>query len=540
MGAVIPAFGGLRPGGEGGFSLVPWQDVLAAPGIERSIWLSVKTGVIATFGAVVLSFLLVAGWYGTRFFRVIEQALSPLLAVPHVTAALALAFLIAPSGWGFRLLSPWLTGLERPADLLIVQDPGGWSLIAGLVAKEIPFLLLMQLAALPQAAPVERMKIAQATGYGRIVGFALAVFPGVYTQMRMPIYAALAYAMSNVDMAMVLGPSTPPTLAVLILDWMTDPDLTLRAPAAAAALLQLALVVGVLVLWRLSERLVARLGCMALWRGVRGASFVDPVARWLGLGAAAIVALALFGGLIANLLWSFAGRWRFPQGLPDTFKTRAWMQQGPEVLETAAGTLALALTVAAVALILVIGCLENEYRWGRSLGAGGLAVLYLPLILPQITFLPGLQILLLTAGADQGVLPVILMHLVFVLPYVFLSLAGAFRAWDARFGIAALALGASPLGVLWRVRMPMLTRPLLTALAVGVAVSLGQYLPTLLASGGRFTTLTTEALSIASGGDRRAIGVWATTLTLAAWAPFAVAVLVPRWVYRNRRGVLDA
>ena len=43
----------------------------------------------------------------------------------------------------------------------------------------------------------------------------------------------------------------------------------------------------------------------------------------------------------------------------------------------------------------------------------------------------------------------------------------------------------------------MLLRPLLIALAVGFAVSVAQYLPTLFAGGGRFSTLTTEALSLA-------------------------------------------
>ena len=40
--------------------------------------------------------------------------------------------------------------------------------------------------------------------------------------------------------------------------------------------------------------------------------------------------------------------------------------------------------------------------------------------------------------------------------------------------------------------------------AVGFAVSAGLYLPTLFAGGGRFVTLTTEAVTLASGGDRRA------------------------------------
>lgn len=128
-------------------------------------------------------------------------------------------------------------------------------------------------------------------------------------------------------------------------------------------------------------------------------------------------------------------------------------------------------------------------------------------------------------------------HLVFVLPYVFLTLSGPWPAWDARQGIAAAALGSAPGAVLWRVRLPMMLRPLLVAAAVAMAVSVGQYLPTLLAGGGRIATLTTEAVALGSGGDRRAIGVYAVAQTVAATLPFAVALALPVILWRNRRGL---
>lgn len=84
----------------------------------------------------------------------------------------------------------------------------------------------------------------------------------------------------------------------------------------------------------------------------------------------------------------------------------------------------------------------------------------------------------------------------------------------------------------------MLIRPALTAAAVGIAVSVGLYLPTVLIGGGRVASLTTEAVALTSGGDRRAIGVFALLQTAAALLPFAVAVLVPAWLWRNRRGLL--
>src|SRR5690606_3117025 len=99
---------------------------------------------------VLFVMLFVAGWAGTRSFSRVQHLLSPLLSVPHTAAAFGLVFLIAPSGMIARVLSPELTGWTRPPDLLIVNDPLGLSMTAGLVLKEIPFLLLIALAALSQ------------------------------------------------------------------------------------------------------------------------------------------------------------------------------------------------------------------------------------------------------------------------------------------------------------------------------------------------------------------------------------------------------
>ena len=86
----------------------------------------------------------------------------------------------------------------------------------------------------------------------------------------------------------------------------------------------------------------------------------------------------------------------------------------------------------------------------------------------------------------------------------------------------------------------MLLHPILTAVAVGLAVSVGQYLATLLIGGGRVQTLTTEAVALASGGDRRAIGVYGLMQTAAALVPFALALLLPAYLWRNRRGLQHA
>lgn len=264
---------------------------------------------------------------------------------------------------------------------------------------------------------------------------------------------------------------------------------------------------------------------------------LDLVLRPLGLVLGGISALAVLAGLAGLAVWSVAGFWAFPDALPQGFDLRSWIRHLPGILSAAGTTALIAALSTGFALILVIGCLESEFRSGHSLTRRGLWLIYLPLLVPQTAFLPGLQSLLLSIGADRAIWAVVLAHLVFVLPYAFLSLGDPWRAWDRRNATVAAALGTSPRGILWRVRLPMLLRPILTTAAVAFAVSVGQYLPTLLVGGGRVATLTTEAVALASGGDRRAIGVYGVSQTLAVLVPFILALAVPAVVWRNRRAL---
>jgi len=190
-----------------------------------------------------------------------------------------------------------------------------------------------------------------------------------------------------------------------------------------------------------------------------------------------------------------------------------------------------------VALVLALACLENEQRRGLTVGQGALWALYLPLLVPQIGFLFGAQMLLVHFSLDATLFAVIWAHLIFVMPYVFLSLADPFRALDPRYARSAAALGASPMRIFFTVKLPMLARSLAIACAIGFAVSIALYLPTLFAGAGRIATLTTEAVTLSSGGDRRVIGVYAFIQALLPLAVYAIALALPALIYRNRKGL---
>lgn len=532
-GILLPAFGYLPVLGRSDASLQPFRDLLAMPGLTRSVLLSLGAGLAATLGAFAVVVLFIAGWRGTRIFAVLERFVSPLLSVPHAAAAFGLAFLIAPSGFLVRLVSPWATGWERPPDLLIVQDRLGLAMIAGLIVKEMPFLLLMAVAALPQARASEMQRMSAALGYGRIMGFLHGTLPALYGQIRLAVLAVLAYATSVVDLAMILGPTTPAPLAVRILDWQGDPDLDRHFVAAAGAVLQIGVTALALAIWLAGERAcgaLARRVASSGWRG-RADRPLRLVAAWLmALSAAIVVA-----GILLLALWSVAGPWPFPEALPRTISFAVWMQLLPDLAGPVRDTFALGAAAAFIAVVLALGALEYEARSGRNRSGRALKSLFVPLLVPQIAFLFGLQVLFSVLGWDGRFAAVLLAHLVFVFPYVFLSLSDPWWHWDPRYGLVTRALGRGPAALFWLVRLPMLARPVLVAAALGFAVSVALYLPTLLIGAGRWPTVTTETVALASGGGRKLIGATALVQALLPFLGFALAALVPALLFRNRR-----
>ena len=263
LGTLLPSVGYLPGLGGDHLSLEPWRRLLAAPELPGALAVTLISGL----GATLLSFLLAVGiaatLQGTRLFALLRRLLAPLLAMPHAALALGVAFLIAPSGWLMRALAPLLFADGGPPAFGLPGDSLGLALMAGMVLKETPFLLLAIVAALGQLPAEAMLATSRLLGYRPATAWLKVILPQLYRQLRLPIYAVLAFSLSVVDMSMILGPSTPPSLAVLLLRWFNAADLDSIFPATAGAALQILLVAAAILLWHLGERAVARFaaGC---------------------------------------------------------------------------------------------------------------------------------------------------------------------------------------------------------------------------------------------------------------------------------------
>ncbi len=524
MGAAL---GHLPALGQPGPSLAPLYDFLAQPGLATALRITLVTGFAATLISLILALALVA-LITDGTLRIIAHLLTPFLAIPHAAMAVGLAFVLAPSGWLARALAPFV-GWARPPDLSSVNDAYGVALTVGLVIKETPFFILVILAALTQIPLRAHVATAQSLGYGLGAMWAKVLVPQLWPLIRLPVYVVLIYGLSVIDMALILGPANPPTAAVLVARMFSSPDLEQILPASAGAIGLGFLAAGCITLLWASERALSRLGPVWIRRGARRSVWDGAFYGGIAIGVALLAVGAL--AMLSLGLWSVTWRWSWPLLLPESVSLEAWQHSALDFGRLFQTTALIALTCTALCLAFSVAWLEN---WPKPKFE---VLIYLPLLIPQISFLFGMNTMLLQRGAHGTLGAVIWAHCLFVLPYMMIALSGPWRGLDPRYAQAAASLGASRWRQLWAIKLPMLLSPILAAVAVGVAVSVAQYLPTLFLGAGRVATMTTEAVTLATSSDRRVMGLVGTLQSTLPFAAYLAAFVLPRLAHKNRRAL---
>ncbi len=497
------------------------NDAQWLPALGLTLW----TGLASTALAWLIAARLLAQGFVRQRLGALLSGLPVMLATPHAAFAIGLVFLIAPSGWILRALSPWLTGFDWPPPWPTTQDPWGLGLVVALTLKEIPFLLWTAATQLQRDDLRQRWRaehtLAQTLGYAPERAWWRVIWPQLAPRLFWPLLAILAYGLTVVDMALVIGPASPPTLAVLAWQWLQDAAVAVNARGAAAGGVLALTVLAAALGWRALQAAVARRTRRASGARGRQASASSSLhGLWLLIGVYAAVLLTLAVG-------SVAGVWRFPGLWPDALTAQAWFSVWTS-LNTVGTTLGLALASTTLALAWCVAWLELSPRaWDRALRP----LLYLPLVLPAVLWVVGLYSVALQWQLEGRWLGLLLAHTVMVLPYVLLALSPAYLGFDPRAAALSDSLGHSRAAFLWRVKWPLLRRSLAASAAVGFAVSVTQYLPTLYIGAGRFATVTTEAVTLAAGAQRSLTSAYAGLQFLLPVLAFALAA----WIGRPRR-----
>lgn len=503
-----------------------WRALAADPLWQSALLASVFTGVLSTLLSLALSLWTLSRVFATPAWSRLVRTLPALLAMPHAAFAIGTVAVLAPTGWLMRGIAP-LADWQEPPAWPTVQDPWGLSLVLVLVLKETPFLLWVGASHLQRddtgPGMVRALQLAYTLGYSRPAAWWRIAVPQLLPRLTWPLLAVLAYALTVVDVAQIIGPGAPPPLSVLAWQWLQSPNAEdIEQGTTAAVLLTLCLVAVAGTVW------AATRGGWPLWlrrwwsAGVvrtRSTSFSGPALALLGLPYLAV--------MWALTLGSVTGVWRFPELWPQTISWEAWsaVQASPRVL---VDTLSLGLVSAVISLVMAVAWLEwMPPAWDARLRP----LAYVTLVFPTVLWVIGMQHLALGLGLDNRWLGVLMAHILVVLPYALIALSPAYQGLDRRLWHTASSLGHGRWAFLLQVKWPLLRAAMASALAIGFAVSVAQYLPTLYVGGGRISTVTTEAVTLSSGGQRSLSAAFAwLQWTLPALAFAAAAGFGrPRW-----------
>lgn len=504
-----------------------WIDLVTDPQTLPALAMTLWSGGLSSLLALALCALLLQWSFPSGRWPRLVRLLGPLLAVPHAAFAIGLVFLLAPSGWLLRWLSPWATGLHAPPAWPTTQDPWGLGLVLVLVAKEVPFLLWAAATELQRPDVALRLtrelQVARSLGYSPQRAWWCVLWPQLLPRLRWPALAVLIYSLTVVDMALIIGPTSPPPLSVLAWQWLQDADLRRNAQGAAAGWLLALVVAGVVTLarWAMAwphwqhQRTSGRRGSVASIVHHQAYVTTGRMPFWRGNGAVLLLLPPYLAVMLALAVGSVAGIWRFPAVWPQTLTLQAWASVANSS-STLWSTLSLAASSATLALCWSVAWLEYApAHWQAAMQR----LIYLPLLLPPVLWVVGVHSLALRLGIDASWTGVALAHTLAATPYVLMAVGPAYGGFDARLKHVTSSLGHGQWMFLWRVKWPLLRAALAFGFATGFAVSVAQYLPTLFVGAGRVGTVTTEAVTLAAGAQRALTAAY-------AWLQWVLPVLV--------------
>ncbi len=379
-----------------------------------------------------------------------------------------------------------------------------------LVLKELPFLLLMIAAQLKQVPAGSWLTQAQSYGYSQRQAWWRVVTPELLKRLTLPMAAVIIYSLSVVDIPLLVGSNTEALLAQRVYEWTFQFSPESQSKAVAGAWILMVIAVLLLFLNRLHSGLYRK---WALTKALRKqwskTTFSDKAAKitWITFG---FLSLAIIAVLI---LQSLASSWFYPTLMPETLSLNRRQSEWHYLTEPSFNSIWLALTSALLGVIFAVVLLQHQ-REQKQKGSLNVWVL-IALFVPQVPLVLGWQ-MMLGEYLNQGwnVMWIAWSHTVYTVPYAYLVLHGAYTQFDEQWLVKAQSLGYSARQAWWKVMLPMLRTPLATAFAIAFSVSIAQYLPTQWLGQGLTPTLTTEAVSVAGGGDWRIGSLYALLQTI--------------------------
>lgn len=209
-----------------------------------SLWIATAgTGIALTVA------LVIALMFGSdrRLDRLAQRAAALPLPVPTVAAAVAVLLLLSQSGWLSRVAAQ-MHLITVPAEFpALVYDPWAIGVIVAVIWKEMPFLLLVALS-LQSLRGSALIDAARTLGASRWQATRTITLPLLLRGMAPSIIAVFVFVLGSLELPLVLAPSSPLALPMLIQERRQALGADSHAEAYTIALMATALALIAVVL----------------------------------------------------------------------------------------------------------------------------------------------------------------------------------------------------------------------------------------------------------------------------------------------------
>ena len=224
---------------------------------------------------------------------------------------------------------------------------------------------------------------------------------------------------------------------------------------------------------------------------------------WRNIVIWAIVVMAVVP-MIPVLIWCFSSGWHFPHILPGQWSIRGWNYIAEPYSRAIPALINSLLIAGAVTLFSFPIGIPAARALGLHTFRGKRIVEYLilaPLIVPELPVAIGIHILFIKYGLANTLSGVMLIHLILVVPYVVLVLAGVFANYRPETEESARTLGASPSKVFFFITLPAIFPGMVVGGLFAFIRSWRTYVFTLIIGGGVVETLPLVVFSFIGEGD---------------------------------------
>jgi spermidine/putrescine transport system permease protein len=203
--------------------------------------------------------------------------------------------------------------------------------------------------------------------------------------------------------------------------------------------------------------------------------------RRFGVGRFALVTIALFTfaflyvPIVVLIVFSFNSARTGATWQSFTLQWYDRVFSNTRILEAAANSLIVATlsTLGAVVIGTLMAMAMERYRFrGQSAWDG---LLYLPVIVPEIVMGISLLIFFAAVNISRGLLTLIISHIAFCMPFVYLTMRARLADFDRSVEEAAQDLGANEWVTFRRVTLPLLMPGIISSALLAFTLSLDDF-----------------------------------------------------------------